>query len=638
MFLKNSFFKPRFFKSFYKKFRNSLELKGVKLFNIDDTIKEINSDNPSLTFDDEKYPNPNILYIHLFHNQYYNDNNYSKKKLSVEREMLFLLAGKLGVNIINYDTELIETTISRVDAEMKIKGHTNGIKYNKTIMKKTDTNGREEYLNRGAPLYIESKDIHEVEEDIKKNLGSLHSNVFNFEFYKNNQKLESFVYKRFEFKMSSLKYTLESEDISDISFSVRSCFSDFGFNIEFEKVTMISEKVNYNFLFFPDNELKIQYFTAKKMRSDPFYAVREQYNAVEDKDLAVQYIIEYVTKLTKECFYKIKNGCGNRYDYSKRLLEFIKNNPEGHFYSICHSFHSTLQIKNWIYKNLSENSFEIVNEEDDANFGKKKIERMITIKKTGEMHGYLTSPRRRIISEQISEQIPEQISEQIPEQILETIIENQNCEIKNSTSVMQESVSINSNNSNNSNNTINLNSINSNTNDTNDTNNTNSPTSTSSSLSEDEINKREILKEIQILDTSLNSLREELDLVHHDYDNKKITNKSLIITNQIELEMYNTKISSYEKKLLNEEILFNAKNKNDSKIFAKKKQLKEQMLLDDNSLIVMLRDAKLERNNIQERIRIYENELIELSNRLLEIQNEYDRKVSYKSTLEDKLN
>lgn len=573
MFLKHNFFKPRFFKSFYKKFRNSLELKGIKLFNIDETIEEINSNYSNylnLTFDNEKYPNPNILYIHLFHNQYYNDNIYSKKKLSIEREMLFLLAGKLGVSIIDYETELIETTISRVNAEMKINKYDNGIKYNKTIIKKIDTNGREEYLNRGAPLYIESKDIHEVEEDIKKNLGSLQSNIFNFEFYKNNQKLESFVYKRFEFKMSSLKYTLEAEDISDISFSVRSCFSDYGFNIEFQTVTMISEKVIYNFLFFPENQLKMQYFTAKKMRSDPFYAVREQYIAVEDKDLAVQYIIEYVTKLTKDCFYIIKNGCGNKYDYSKRLLEFIKNNPEGHFYSICHSFHSTLQIKNWIYKNLSENSFEIVNEEDDANFGKKKIERNPTLKHKGEMHGYMTSPIQNITTE--------------------TILDN-------------------SNNSNIS----------------------------SSTSSEDDSNKKDLIKDIKILETSLISLKYELELVQCEYENKKNVNTPLITACQIELEMYNNKISTYEKKILNKDIVFNTKNKTDTMIFSKKKQLKEQMISDDNSIITMLRDAKLEKNKIEETIKKYANEITDLTVKIFEIQNEYDRKVCHKSNIEDKL-
>ena len=37
----------------------------------------------------------------------------------------------------------------------------------------------------------------------------------------NNPKLESFVYKRVHYKMDKLEYNIESEDISDISFSVK---------------------------------------------------------------------------------------------------------------------------------------------------------------------------------------------------------------------------------------------------------------------------------------------------------------------------------------------------------------------------------------------------------------------------------
>ena len=56
-----------------------------------------------LSFDDYPFPITNKLYIHLFNNQYYNENIYNKKKIDIEREMLFLLAGKLGVKTINYE-------------------------------------------------------------------------------------------------------------------------------------------------------------------------------------------------------------------------------------------------------------------------------------------------------------------------------------------------------------------------------------------------------------------------------------------------------------------------------------------------------------------------------------------------------
>jgi hypothetical protein len=84
-----------------------------------------------LSFDCNSFPDTNILYIHLFNGQYFNSNIYAKKKIEIEREMLFLLAGKLGVKEINYETEMTEIVISKTDASLNIKGFKNGIQYNK---------------------------------------------------------------------------------------------------------------------------------------------------------------------------------------------------------------------------------------------------------------------------------------------------------------------------------------------------------------------------------------------------------------------------------------------------------------------------------------------------------------------------
>ncbi len=434
LFLHPRYFKNSIFKSIYKRIKKNLENKGIVVFNINNAIAELhklenkknnndsdkdksknknkidngsdktnNSDNRkyTLSFDDTPYPNINMLYIHLFNGQYYNDTIYNKKKIDVEREMLILLAGKLGVHKISYDISTSDITISHTEASVSVKGIKNGINFKKEISNTKEISGKEEYLNRGAPTYVGSKDIQQVEENIKLNLGSMESNVFNYDFYKHNQKLESFVYKRFEFKMSKLEYIIDTEDISDFSFFVKSCFSQFGINLSYDKLVTTSQTIKYTLEFFSDKALKMEYFTTKKCYSDEFFTIREQYDSIKDKNLAVQYITEYVTKLCKKCFYKVRDGCGMKYDYSKRLSEFIKNNDDGAFESIAHQFRSTLQIKNWIYKNLSENSFEIINEDDSITFCKKPINRNNTVTNksehtNSEMHGYPLSPPRRV--------------------------------------------------------------------------------------------------------------------------------------------------------------------------------------------------------------------------------------------------
>ena len=368
IFLNPRYFKKTIFKSIYKKLIKNLEITGISVFNIkhtSDQLKQLykkTSKNRklSLSFDGLPFPTTNTLYINLFNGQYYNDTIYSKKKIEIEREMLFLLAGKLGVHNIYYNTTINETTISKINAGININSLNNSIDFNKTIQINKTINGKEEYLNRGAPVYLKSTNLQEVEDNIKNRIGIMESNVFNYNFYKNSTKLESFVYKRFEFKMLKLEYTIDTEDILDISFSVKSIFMKYGLNISFDKNTSCSETTTYTLEFFTDKELKIEFFNTKREFTDEFYNIKEQYDCTADVDLGVHYISEYVIKLASKCYYKVDDII---FDFSKRLADYIKNN-DTKYYGDCHQFKSTSQIKNWIYKTLTEPNFEIVNNND----------------------------------------------------------------------------------------------------------------------------------------------------------------------------------------------------------------------------------------------------------------------------------
>jgi len=117
--------------------KESLENKGITIYNIKTTVKELkktHEDNSNkLLFDDYPFPSTNTLYINLFNGLYYNDNIYIKKKVQYEREMLFLLAAALGVKNIEYKTEITEITISRTEVNINIKKFKNGVSYSKSI-------------------------------------------------------------------------------------------------------------------------------------------------------------------------------------------------------------------------------------------------------------------------------------------------------------------------------------------------------------------------------------------------------------------------------------------------------------------------------------------------------------------------
>ena len=370
IFLNPCYFKSSFFKSFYNKLRDNLENKGITVYNIKTAVKEIRKltdeskinvsssnldicDSKTLLFDDYPYPSTNTLYIHLFNGIYYNDSLYIKKKVQYERDMLFLLGAALGVKSIEYKTDIVETVITRSEAKINIKGFKNGITYNKSIEKHEGTSGREEYSNNGSPILIESTTMKDVENKIKNQLGEMSSNIFNIDFYKNNPKLESFVYKRFHYKMDRLEYNIDSEDISDISFSVKSTFMEYGLKISFDKNVIHNEKICFNLIFYTHDELKKENINTKKEENDMFIILKQSYdncNTEQEKSKAITDIIDYMILVAEKCYYTKNN---KKVSFSQKLYYYINSNHD-ELSIICVKFHSTNQIKNWIYNTFTD--------------------------------------------------------------------------------------------------------------------------------------------------------------------------------------------------------------------------------------------------------------------------------------------
>jgi hypothetical protein len=356
IFLNPRYFKASFFKSFYDKLKENLENKGITIYNIKTVVKELkktHEDNSNkLLFDDYPFPSTNTLYINLFNGLYYNDNIYIKKKVQYEREMLFLLAAALGVKNIEYKSEITETTISRTEANINIKKFKNGVSYSKSIERNFGLSGREEYSNNGSPILINSTNMKMVESKIKEQLGEMSSNIFNIDFYKNNPKLESFVYKRFHYKMDKLEYNIESEDISDISFSVKSTFMDYGLNITFDKNVSSTERLSFYLNFYTYDELKKENIYAKKEDNDEFVILKQYYDnssSEQEKQKIISDIIDYIMQVSEKCAYYKDN---QKISYAQKFYYYLNNNHE-ELEKICINFHSTNQIKTWISNTLT---------------------------------------------------------------------------------------------------------------------------------------------------------------------------------------------------------------------------------------------------------------------------------------------
>ena len=363
MFLPERYFKSSFFKNIYKKLRKNLENLGVTLFCIDDFINYYTQQKSNLLFDDKNIPTTNQLYIHMFKNLYYSDSIYNKKQMEKEREHLFLLAGKLGVNEIKYEIEILETSVIQTSASTTVNKLSNTVLYSKNIEKKQGVSGYELYENRGASVYVNSNSKDEVDTNIKESMDLKDSQVFSYDFYKQSPKLESFVYKRFAFKMSEVEYIIESEDIFDLSLAVKAYFIEYGLSISFNKNILYNEKIKYKLKFFSDDVLSEECakrnYEYERGKSDPFYSIRRCYdswNNENDKKSIIYEIYDYVYKICKQTYGKISDEENNKkfYYFSlEDIMRFIlKTQPEIKYE--WDEFTHTAEIKDWIEEFIYE--------------------------------------------------------------------------------------------------------------------------------------------------------------------------------------------------------------------------------------------------------------------------------------------
>lgn len=337
------------------------------------------------TFNNEFFPKLNVLYIKLIGGEYYSDDTYTKMRTEKERNILFLLAAKLGVREIKYKIKEVIYTMKKINVNLNIKKSKTEFKYSKTRNETEGESGQETYINRGAPIYSLSDSIAEVEENIRLRLSALHSNSFSYDFYLKNPKLRTFVYKRFNFKMNSVEYTSDLEYDLDISFGVRETLLGYGIGVDFNEHNITCEQVTYNLDFYNDKELRLKLSEALHFEYDPFAVIREVYESEENKNIAIYHITEYVRKYAKSrtlVYYKKREPKNILNDnYHDRLNHWIKENTVSKFEEECHKFTSSFQIRTWFKEALiygDEEVEEVDNEDEGAgNYGILKLKREI---------------------------------------------------------------------------------------------------------------------------------------------------------------------------------------------------------------------------------------------------------------------
>jgi hypothetical protein len=336
-------------------------------------------------FNGDFFPKMNVLYVHLIGGEYYTDDIYTKKKTEKERDILFLLAAKLGVKTIQYKIAKVTHTMKKISIKAKIKQSTTQFKYSKSSKETKGEQGQETYINRGAPIYSLSDTIEQVEDNIKARFSSFDSNTFSYDFYETNSKLKTFVYKRFNFKMCSVEYTSDLEFDLDISFGVRETLLEYGIGVDYNEHDIICERITYNLDFYEDKELRLKLSEIFNFEQDPFSIVREVYDDDNNKDTAIYHITEYVRKYAKSCslsyFKKREPNKTLKDNYHERLNHWIKENTVETFETECHKFTSSFQIRTWFKEALIYGDEEVEELDDEyegaGNYGILKLKREI---------------------------------------------------------------------------------------------------------------------------------------------------------------------------------------------------------------------------------------------------------------------
>jgi hypothetical protein len=393
--------------NYRKSLTNDLLEKGVQVLyrkDIADIVK-----NSHKTFDCEKMPVLCILYTHFFNGEYFSEKLFDAEKTKRERDVLFLLAAKLGAKKITYNTKIIETTITKVNAELNIKNVDISTSYKKTLTCSEGKNGVENYENRGAPVYLLSRSFDQVNYNIKKKFDNDCKGFY--EYYSSNNNLMSFVRKRFSYKMTQTEHTTKTEDNSDINVEVNAKLVDYGLGINFDHHEAKSSVVNYVIEFYTDSELRVGMNLILAQNTDPFASILEMYlheKQLEEKNkekeiMSIYRITEYVTRYsTEQKYYIIENDKKIYISYQELLDKWISDNGNEKFNSLCCKFTSSYQIRTWyrtvLLKLLPENT-KAIDEIDETDrmdsygllaFGKKVYEKYK--KKVMETDNYSESP------------------------------------------------------------------------------------------------------------------------------------------------------------------------------------------------------------------------------------------------------
>ena len=385
IFLKHSYFKRSCLTPFKNKLINKLELRGVCIkpfFSSNFTrnisrcnfcqsklrgmfLNHISMKDQGFTWDDNKIPEVNVLYIWLTDNKYYSDKIFSEKKTELERELLLIISGLLGAKSVEYEIKMHTNDILLVNEQLKGGGVVEqDIDYQGNESETNDTKIKEEYDNTGAGLLLKSPEFFDFKEQINKKLKLIdeYTKKGIYIYFNNSPELLLFTYKRSRLKLKSYNYQIKQERISEKSIQIRNVLYQYNLCGKIKTSHSKTKIYSYTINFYPIDELVQNYierfkinYDNKKMKEDIFYRLRVRYEEENIKMLTKN--PEWIGNV--QPIYEACLKYAEKINYRESLDKWIRDNVSGSFHSVCHLFKNKKDVNKWFKTNLEKSTDDI---------------------------------------------------------------------------------------------------------------------------------------------------------------------------------------------------------------------------------------------------------------------------------------
>jgi len=312
------------------------------------------------TYNDNPYPEVNIIYIRLTRNKYYSDTIFPQKKAELEREILILLTSLLGGHKITCNSYISNSELSSFNQSFKVNGIDGSIQLKNNNSDINSIRRDEIYENTGSSILIksQSKGNEDGWKYMLRELGEIfkvieRTSIASFDYFLQNSDLYTFAFKRYLLNLTNYVYKIEEDRTLEKSIQARFILQGYGLSTKLESKFTTSKTHEYIIEFYSFQDLK-DHTDIKRMEQkyeeerekDIFAKLRREYefnNIIMKKYWSdwggdEKPIYKEVIKYAKE---------KNVYD---KLIEWIDKG--NNLCDPCNLFKSKMDVDIWFHDNL----------------------------------------------------------------------------------------------------------------------------------------------------------------------------------------------------------------------------------------------------------------------------------------------